>query len=295
MVGGEDQNVVLANQLHQLRQTAIKQLQTRRVAGDIATVAPGGVKVDEVSEDDGLVARFLHLFDGRVEQRVQPGGFHFLSDAAVGVDVGDFTHGHHVAVLLVNQLLQHGRRRRFDRQIVTVAGTLEVTGFVADKRTGDDAANVIAAFGQLFTRDFAQLIQLVEAKGLFVTGDLEHRVSGGIEDRFPGFHMLFAELIEDHRPGGVAVAEIARQVGAFHQLIQQLLREAVFLVAEVAPVKQHRHAGDFPVAGRGIFTGRKFMRPGIGANHFGIAIHTSGNFTGGAFMRFHQTQTGQVR
>ena len=79
-----------------------------------------------------------------------------------------------MAVLLVNQLLQHGRRRRFDRQIVTVAGTLEVTGFVADKRTGDDAANVIAAFGQLFTRDFAQLIQLVEAKGLFVTGDLEH-------------------------------------------------------------------------------------------------------------------------
>ena len=47
--------------------------------------------------------------------------------------------------------------------------------------------------------------------------------SAGIEDRFPGFHMLFAELIEDHRPGGVAVAEIARQVGAFHQLIQQIL------------------------------------------------------------------------
>ena len=178
---------------------------------------------------------------------------------------------------------------------MTVAGTLEVTGFVADKRTGDDAANVIAAFGQLFTRDFAQLIQLVEAKGLFVTSDLEHRVSGGIEDRFPGFHMFFAELIEDHRPGGVAVAEVARQVRTLHQLIQQLLREAVFMVAKVAPVKQHRHTGDFPVTGRRIFTRREFMRPGIGTNHFGIAIHSGGNFTGRTFMRFHQTQTGQVR
>ena len=128
-----------------------------------------------------------------------------------------------------------------------------------------------------------------------MTGDLEYGVSGGIENRFPGFHMLFAELIEDHRPGRVAIAEVARQVGAFHQLIQQLLRETVFMVAEVAPVKQHRHASDFPVAGRRIFTRREFMRPGIGANHFGIAIHSGGNFTGGAFMRFHQPQTGQVR
>lgn len=56
--------------------------------------------------------------------------------------------------------------------VVTITGTLEVTGFVAHERTSNHATNVIAAFGQLFTRDFAQLIQLVEAKGLFVTGDL---------------------------------------------------------------------------------------------------------------------------
>ena len=79
-----------------------------------------------------------------------------------------------MAVFLVDQLLQHGRRRRLYRQVVTVTGTLEVTGFVAHERTSNHATNVIAAFGQLFTRDFAQLIQLVEAKGLFVTGDLEH-------------------------------------------------------------------------------------------------------------------------
>jgi primosomal replication protein N len=69
-----------------------------------------------------------------------------------------------VAVFLVDQLLQHGRRRRLNGQIVAVTGTLEVTGFVADKRTRDNAANVVAAFGQLFTGDFAQLVQFIQAK-----------------------------------------------------------------------------------------------------------------------------------
>ncbi len=66
------------------------------------------------------------------------------------------------------------------------------------------------------------------------------------------------------------------------------------MVAEVAPVKQHRHAGDFQWPD-GVSLPEESSCARIGANHFGIAIHTRGNFTGGAFMRFHQTQTGQVR
>lgn len=48
--------------------------------------------------------------------------------------------------------------------VVTVTGTLEVTGLVADKRTRDHAANVVAAFGQLFTGDFAQLVEFIQPK-----------------------------------------------------------------------------------------------------------------------------------
>ncbi|MNC54789.1 hypothetical protein D3C75_1042850 [compost metagenome] len=84
---------------------------------------------------------------------------------------------------------------------MTVAGTLEVARLVADKRTRNDAADVIATFGQLFTGDFAQLVQTIQAKGLFMTGNLEYGVSRGVENRFAGFHVLFAELIEDHGPG----------------------------------------------------------------------------------------------
>ena len=60
--------------------------------------------------------------------------------------------------------------------------------------------------------------------------------------------MLFAQLIEDNGTGRVAVAEVARQICALNQFIKQLLREAVFMLRKVAPVKQNRHASDFPVA-----------------------------------------------
>jgi hypothetical protein len=40
-----------------------------------------------------------------------------------------------VTVFLVDQFLQHGRCWRLNGQVVTVTGTLEVTGFIADKRT----------------------------------------------------------------------------------------------------------------------------------------------------------------
>ncbi|CZZ30491.1 Uncharacterised protein [Enterobacter hormaechei] len=294
MVSGQDQNVIFSHQLHQLWQTAVKQLQTRSITGDVATVAPGGVEVHEVGEDNGLIARFFHLFDGGVEQRIQTGRFDLFGNAAVGVNVRDFTHGNHVTVFLVDEFLQHGRRRWLHGQIVTVAGTLEVTRFVADKRTRDNAANVVAAFGQLFTGDFAQLVQFIQAKRLFMAGDLENGVSRGIENRLAGFHVLFAELVQNHGTGRVAVTEVARQVGALHQLIKQLLREAVLVIGEVTPVEQHRHAGDFPVAGRSIFTGRELVRPRVGAHHFRVTVHTGCDLTGRAFMRFYQPQTGQV-
>ncbi|CSR42197.1 Uncharacterised protein [Shigella sonnei] len=237
VVSSEDQDVVIAQQRHQLRQTAVEQLQTHSITGDVATVAPGRVEVNEVGEDDGVITRFFHLFDGGVKQRVQASCFHFLGDTAVGVDVCNFTDRNHLTVFFINQFLQHGRCWRLNSQVVTVTGTLEVTGFVTDKRTSDNTTDVVAAVGQLFTGDFAQFVEFIQAKGFFVAGNLEHRVSGGIENRLAGFHVLFAQLIQNDRTGRVAVTEVTRQISAFNQFIQQLLREAVFVIGEISPLK----------------------------------------------------------
>ncbi len=77
-------------------QTAVKQLQTCGVARDVATVALGRMKSTKLVKLTALAARF-HLLRVASEQRVQTARFHFLSDAAVGVDVGNLTDGHHVA------------------------------------------------------------------------------------------------------------------------------------------------------------------------------------------------------
>ena len=164
-------------------------------------MAVRGGEVHEVGEHNGVIAGLFHFNQGRVKQRIDAGRLHLLGDANVGVDVGDFTDRHHFAALLVHQLFQHGRRRRLYRQIVTVAGALEVARLIADERTRDHATDVVTAFGQLFTRNFAQLIQTIQAEGFFMAGDLEHRVSGGVENRLAGFHVLFAQLIEDHGAG----------------------------------------------------------------------------------------------
>src|SRR5471030_786492 len=131
---------------------------------------------------------------------------------------------------------------------MTVTGTFEVTWFVADERTCNNAADVVTAFGQLFTGNFTQVIQTVQPESLFVAGDLEYGVSRGVENRLAGFHVLFAQFIQDNGTGRVAVAKVTRQFAAFYQGVEQLLWEAILFVAEVTPIEQYRHTGDFPVA-----------------------------------------------
>uniref|UniRef100_UPI00254FBD35 hypothetical protein n=1 Tax=Mycobacterium tuberculosis TaxID=1773 RepID=UPI00254FBD35 len=75
------------------------------------------------------------------------------------------------------------------------------------------------------------------------------------ENLLAGFHVLFAQLIQNDRTGRVAVTEVTRQISAFDQFIQQLLREAVFVIGEISLLKQNRDTGNFPVTRRGIFTG----------------------------------------
>ena len=67
------------------------------------------------------------------------------------------------------------------------------------------------------------------------------------------------------------------------------------MVTEVAPFEQNRYTGDFPVAGRRIFTGRELMRPGVCANDVRTGVHPGSNLTGRALVSFDQPQTGQIR
>ena len=76
----------------------------------------------------------------------------------------------------------------------------------AEERPRDDAADVVLAAHQL-ARDRADAPQLLDRNDLLVRRDLEDGVGRGVDDRRAGAHVLFAELVEDHRPRRRLVAE----------------------------------------------------------------------------------------
>ena len=69
------------------------------------------------------------------------------------------------------------------------------------RRTGerpcDHAAEVVLS-DQLATRSLTPLVQLLDRHHIFVCRDLKDAVRRRVDDRFPGPHMLVAELLENH-------------------------------------------------------------------------------------------------
>jgi hypothetical protein len=91
---------------------------------------------------------------------------------------------------------------------------------------------------------------------ILVRGDLKHRVGAGIEDRLAGADVFLAKLAEDRGAGGVLVAEDASDARACGEGADQFGGKARLRVGEIAPVEGDRHAGDLPVARRGVLAAR---------------------------------------
>ncbi len=94
--------------------------------------------------------------------------------------------------------------------------------------------------------------------------DLEHAVGGCVTDRFSSGDVLLSERGDDIGAGGVAVSEYARKARAAAERVGELDGEAGAGAREIAPVAQHRHAGDLPMAGRSVLSLRNFCGAAIG-------------------------------
>jgi hypothetical protein len=80
--------------------------------------------------------------------------------------------------------------------------------------------------------------------------------------------MGIAELFENAGARGVAVAQDATELPAVYQRFQQRRRKAVLVLGKIAPVEQHRHAGDLPMPGRGVLAAGQLAGVAIGPGHF---------------------------
>ena len=155
---------------------------------------------------------------------------------------------------------------------MAITGAGKGARLVADKRAGDDPADVVAAGGQRLAGQLAQGIETLQAEGLLMAGDLKHRIGRGVEDGLAAAHVLLAQLIEDLGAGRVTVAQKTWQLGATDQRLQQLGRKAVLVSGEVAPIEEHGRARHLPVARRGILARGDLLGVAIGGlrHHAGI-------------------------
>ena len=71
-----------------------------------------------------------------------------------------------------------------------------------DKWPGNDTPDIKHVAG-----DLAPLVELLQPDHLFMRGDLEYRIAGGINDGKARAHVLFAKLHEDFGSRGNGVAQ----------------------------------------------------------------------------------------
>ncbi len=129
-------------------------------------------------------------------------------------------------------------------------GALKMAG-VAHERPGDDPAEAPGV--GLPAGDATEFVETPPGDDAFVGGDLQDRVSGGVENGFPGLQMLGPEFFENHRPAARAIAE-KLDVG----IALDRADEFRWKLAECGERLVADDAGDFPMAGRGVLTGGAF-------------------------------------
>ena len=168
----------------------------------------------------------------------------------MGIDIGDLADGNHFATRQ-GEFFQHGGGRRRHRQIVAIAGAGKTDLRVADERTGNHTADVIAI--HFLSGNLAQIVEALQAKGLFMAGNLEYRIRRSIEDRFAALHMCRAKLIENGGTRSMAVTQITGQHAALHHGVEQGRWKGVGLFLEVAPIVSYRHTGQFPMTRGSVF------------------------------------------
>ncbi|MNH10460.1 hypothetical protein D3C79_699410 [compost metagenome] len=66
------------------------------------------------------------------------------------------------------------------------------------------------------------------------------------------------------------------------------------VIVEVTPLEQHGHAGDLPVAGRGVLAGGELLGETVGTDHLDVFLKTRREVAGSLLTRMAQTQLVQV-
>src|SRR5208282_6164408 len=141
VVGGNDAKVMRLHRRLDGAQALIERLEAGRVAGNVAPVAPFGVEIDQIDEDEAAVSGRRHRLEQEVDVAVVALALALVPGVAMGEDIADLA-DRDDRPARARRPLQEIAVRRGNREILAIGGANEVPGARADEGTGDDAADV---------------------------------------------------------------------------------------------------------------------------------------------------------
>ena len=252
MVGGNQQQVVLAQTRKEGGELHVKAVERLGVAAHIVAVAVQHIEIHQIDKAKPGKIRFhagqqtvyaVVVVPGRI------GGRHRAAGKNVA-DLADAGHGHP----RLGDGVEQGTTRRLEREVVPARRAVKRTGF-ARERARDHAADGVLARQQGACRA-AVAVERFDGDDSFMRRYLKHAVRRGVDDVFSGAHMLFTVIAYDFRARIGTVAEHAAPHGG-RKGLQQRGREAVGKSRERARGHQPRQ---FPMAGGRVLAGGFFTQ-----------------------------------
>ena len=204
VVGGDDDEVVRLHDFEKIAEPAIEFRQRLRVTGHVAPMAEEHVEIDQIREEQAVfhfrpkLARCIPCLrrskrSGCDSVMPSPAKMSAIFPTPMTSDAAFAERVENAA-------------RRLHGVIVPPRGAPEMSRR-AIERPRDDAPD--AGGVRVAARDFANLVKPLDRQHVFVRGDLQNGIGGGVEDRFAGAHVFRAEFFEN---GGAAARVVADEI-----------------------------------------------------------------------------------
>src|ERR1043165_3408407 len=124
---------------------------------------------------------------------------------------------------------------------------------------------------QHVARDFANLIEAIQRNDFLVRGDLENRISRGVDDWLLRLYVFVAELLDDFGAARRNVAEHARHMRSLNEVVDERLRKSIRIRGKRA---LENDPGHLPMTRCRIFAVRAERALAVGAARVGNRRNT---------------------
>ena len=254
VIGGDDEQIARPEPRQKRRQGGVEPLEMAGIARDVAPVTEFAVELDQIGEDETAGCGL----SGKIEQDgEEPGiaparGLVLMGDAAMGEDVADLADGMGRPAGGEGPV-EKRRCGRGNGEVAPVAGAVEAALGRAGEGAGDDTADLYLMGHR--REAGAEVEEPRKPEALLMGGNLDDAVGRGIDDRPPRPHVFGAEAGDDLGARCVAIAEHPVRAGQIGDAAGDPFGQGRHGVGEDVPSPGHRHAGQLPMAGRGVLAG----------------------------------------